>query len=375
MKITYISIVLSTLVLVSCKKEGCTDPSATNYSENAKKDDGSCTYEKASYFIPTTYSFVDAAGNSTVDYPGQLDRLEQIRQIIAKMDLATTSTISGQDLKDMFANVNGNGNGNFNFTSTRQLKDKCFSLDQNLIESWMDSLAANSAFHAQTASQGQAGTLMVEGSLHLFSSQGIEYAERIEKALMGAVQMYQALNVYLDTQVPTADNSSLVSGQKYTAMEHYFDEAFGYFGVDKTFPSIIPGDLWGEYCNNQNPSIGCNALMMDNFLAGRAAIVNDDYTARDQAILNVQDTWEKITAYQAMAYLDEAMANVNNPGLLFHSLTEALGFVNNLKYAPDDTRNLSQTELAAILAKFNSNFWSVTLADLQDIKSDIDAKY
>lgn len=29
---------------VSCKKKGCTDPTATNYSEDAKKDDGSCTY-------------------------------------------------------------------------------------------------------------------------------------------------------------------------------------------------------------------------------------------------------------------------------------------------------------------------------------------
>lgn len=28
----------------SCKKEGCTDPSAENYNADAKKDDGSCTY-------------------------------------------------------------------------------------------------------------------------------------------------------------------------------------------------------------------------------------------------------------------------------------------------------------------------------------------
>jgi hypothetical protein len=30
--------------LVSCKKEGCTDSTATNYSSKAKKDDGSCKY-------------------------------------------------------------------------------------------------------------------------------------------------------------------------------------------------------------------------------------------------------------------------------------------------------------------------------------------
>lgn len=31
--------------LVSCKKEGCTDVNATNYSSSAKKDNGSCNYK------------------------------------------------------------------------------------------------------------------------------------------------------------------------------------------------------------------------------------------------------------------------------------------------------------------------------------------
>lgn len=32
------------LAVTSCKKEGCTDETATNYNSEAKKDDGSCTY-------------------------------------------------------------------------------------------------------------------------------------------------------------------------------------------------------------------------------------------------------------------------------------------------------------------------------------------
>lgn len=32
------------ITITSCKKEGCTDANANNYSEDAKKDDNSCTY-------------------------------------------------------------------------------------------------------------------------------------------------------------------------------------------------------------------------------------------------------------------------------------------------------------------------------------------
>jgi hypothetical protein len=37
-------LVVGTLALASCKKEGCIDPAAINYNDEAKKDDGSCEY-------------------------------------------------------------------------------------------------------------------------------------------------------------------------------------------------------------------------------------------------------------------------------------------------------------------------------------------
>ena len=37
-------LVLITISVLSCKKEGCTEPTATNYNEDAKKDDGSCIF-------------------------------------------------------------------------------------------------------------------------------------------------------------------------------------------------------------------------------------------------------------------------------------------------------------------------------------------
>jgi hypothetical protein len=41
-KIIIIAVILFSTI--SCKKKGCTDPIATNYSSEAGKDDGSCTY-------------------------------------------------------------------------------------------------------------------------------------------------------------------------------------------------------------------------------------------------------------------------------------------------------------------------------------------
>ncbi len=65
----------------SCKKEGCTDSTATNYNAEANKDDGSCTYEETpSTTTPPTY---------TPNYTGTFGAL------IAINTVSTTSTLIG----------------------------------------------------------------------------------------------------------------------------------------------------------------------------------------------------------------------------------------------------------------------------------------
>lgn len=48
--------VFSVVLLGSCQKEGCTDPLATNFDENASQEDGSCDYTNSPYYtiIPDT---------------------------------------------------------------------------------------------------------------------------------------------------------------------------------------------------------------------------------------------------------------------------------------------------------------------------------
>lgn len=367
---------------VACKKEGCTDPTATNYSEEADKDDGSCTYpeEDDSYSIPTTYSFTDGNGNSTVSYSGQTDRLNQLREMVTLMKSGNSTTVSAQDLKDMFANTGGNGNGNFSFTSSKQLENKTFTADVSMFENWLDSLAVSSQSNAMTASNGQAGTLTAgSGSVYLVNRNGVEYVQLIEKGLMGAVFMNQALNVYFGSGKMDVDNAAAEdpgNGKYYTEMEHHYDEAFGYFGVDTDFPSTVPSDFWGKYCNKQDPTLNCNADMMDNFLKGRAAISNDVLADRDAAIEAIRTEWEEISAEQAIDYLEGAIANFGSDDAKFlHELSEAYAFAWNLRYAPVETRRMSQTEHAALMDQFKPNFWDMTVNDLNAIISTIQAKY
>ena len=379
-----IALVLGSTAVVSCKKKGCTDPKANNYDDKAKKDDGSCTFDPAgpttpTYNTPTTYNFTDDSGNSTVSYSGQTDRLNQLSEIVTKMKTGTTTTVDAQELKDMFANVNDNGNGNFSFSSSKQLKNKCFDLDQTMFEGWMDDLAAASVDNATTAADGQAGTLTSGTDTYLFDANGVEHVQLIEKGLMGAVFMYQALNVYFGDDKMNVDNSSAVdpgAGKHYTTMEHHFDEAFGYFGVETNFPATVPDRFWGKYCDKQDAILNCNTDMMNQFLKGRAALSANVLADRDAAIQAIRTEWEQISAYQAMAYLDAAIGYFGSDDAKFlHALSEAYAFAWNLRYAPVETRQMSTIEHTALMALFNTNFWSMSVADLNTIKAAIDAKY
>lgn len=49
-RFNYSVLILAFALLSSCKKEGCTDQQATNYDENAKKENGTCTYEGTHVF-------------------------------------------------------------------------------------------------------------------------------------------------------------------------------------------------------------------------------------------------------------------------------------------------------------------------------------
>lgn len=379
MKVFHLTFFIGSLLLISsCKKKGCTDENALNYNAEAKKDDGSCTLLN----IPTTYTFTDEAGNNTVSYQGQTERLNQLQELTAYLKSGTTETLTIDVLTAMFANVGGNGAGNFTFTSSKQLKDKCFASDVSLFETYFEEQVTASVDYMETATSGQAGTLSSGTSIYLFAANGMEYAQVIEKGLMGAVFMNQALAVYFGSEKMNVDNNSAEdpeNGDYFTTMEHHWDEAFGYFGAPTDFPSNT-SDLrfWAKYCNAQNANLNSNSILMNAFLKGRAVISQKaDISLRDEAIKTIQLTWEKLAASQAKTYLEEAKSNfgVDNAKFL-HELSEAYAFILCLKYVPLETRVISYTTIDSLLnTDLGTDFWSITLVNLNTAIAKLNSTY
>ncbi|MFH5883237.1 DUF4856 domain-containing protein [Halalkalibaculum sp. DA3122] len=338
--------------------------------------------------VPDTYEFT-RNGESTVAYPGQTDRLDMVEEMKAYISTAHQGeVISEQALLDMFENKDGNGGGHFSFTSDRDLKSKTFApdLDNNLFEGFFaDAEAASENGSAGIRAQnGVAGLLEREdsGSDILVDEKGREFTQLVEKGLMGAVFYNQIFNVYLtDERIgPNVENEELREGTNYTDKEHHFDEAYGYFDAPVDFYSDWPDArtdelrFWSKYSNGSDPLLGFNDTIMDAFIRGRTAIVNDNQTELDEQVQVLYENLELLSAATAVHYINSTLQHLNNSnqGEAFHALSEAWAFVNALKYSPQ--RVISTDQIDQILnSDFgeNGNFWNVKSSGLNNAKATL----
>lgn len=330
---------------------------------SCKKDDDD-TPEECTYSVPTTYNF------DNVSYSGQTDRLNQLEEMTTYMKTGNTSgtVLDAQVLKDMYANSGDNGGGNFSFTSTKQLQSKTFAADQQLLLNFIDSIAMAST-SATAGSNGVAGVVSSnDGSKnYLCNANGVEYTQLIEKGLMGMCFYYQIAEVYTrpDRIGDAVDNTTIEEG-KGTDREHHWDEAFGYFGVPVDFPTNTDVRFIGKYCNSRDALLGTNALVMDAFLKGRAAISNNDGVNRDAAAEEVRTNMEKVFAATAIHYLNGAKADIADDALRNHQLSEAWAFISGLKYNSD--RLISTADLDDVLAFIGTNFYQTSISGIDQAR-------
>lgn len=338
----------------------------------------SCTDdEPETYQIPTTYNF------ENVSYSGQTQRLAMLQEMKNYMSTANTTgiTISADRLKAMYANDSTNAGFSGTYDYSKQLKNKTLAGQETIFEGLFEDFeAASQSIIAGT--NGQAGVVVsLDGvKAYLMNDKGLEYTQVIEKGLMGACLYYQSTAVYFGDDKMNVDNETVEPGEG-TAMEHHWDEAFGYFAVPIDFPTNTDGlAFWGDYCNDRDAVLGTNAAIMDNFLKGRAAISNNDLTARDEAIIEIQKNWELVSAGTAIHYLNSALANFNDDALRNHALSEVAAFVYALNFNPNKKVTTSNIEDLLVLVGGDKdfadmNFYLSTEANLNAAKDQLATYY
>jgi hypothetical protein len=324
-----------------------------------------------SYEIPTTYNF------ENIDYNGQIQRLAMLKEMSDYMKTANTAgnSISANRLKAMFENNATNANFIQTYDASKQLKNKTFENDRAMFEELFELFETASQNNTSSAVSGTAGVqVSLDGTKAYFVNEnGVEYAQIIEKGLMGSCFYYQATAVYMGESKMDVDNAIIEPGEG-TAMEHHWDEAFGYLGVPTDFPTNTDGlAWWGVYVNRRDPLLGTNQLM-DEFIKGRAAISNNDLVARDEAITAARLMWELASAGTVVNYLNTALANFNDDAIRNHALSEAVAFAYALKFNPD--KKATNANIDEILVKIGGtnvfkdmNFYNTTTDDLTAAKN------
>ena len=315
-------------------------------------DDNTPNYE-----VPSTYTF------ENVNYEGQTQRIGMLSEMKAYLGSANTgSSVDANRLKAMYGNQSGAG---FSGSYSKDIRSKTFPGVANDFDLYIDRLAALSGT-SEVAAPGKVGiATAANGRTYLLDSTGLEWVQVVEKGLMAACFGYQAATVYLGEEKMSVDNNDITPGEG-TAMEHHWDESFGYLGVNPAFPSVSDDALfWGSYCNRRDPLMGTNSIALE-YRKGRAAISNKDMEGRDRAITEIRKQWARISAGTAINYLNGALAAGNDTAKRMHDLSEGVVFIYALQFMKDSgTPRESANELLRNLAG-SENFFEMNLYNTSD---------
>jgi hypothetical protein len=326
--------------------------------------------------LPTSYKF------ENVSISGQVNRISMLTEIVTELAKGKTQVLDFTKLMNMYSNSNSPFTDAALNTSGKQLRDKTFADDTAFFISMFKGAADNSThFATSTSGNGTAGVATSTTDLtksYLVDSNGIEYAQIIQKGLMGAIFYYRIAEEYTtQDKLNPADNNTVVAGEG-TAMQHYWDEAFGYFGVPTTFTAAKYDSFntakalkfYGTYAS-KGKLVGTIENTLNAFIKGRDAINKKDYTTRDAAAVEVRKNLELINACSLISYLNQAKVANTDYAIKCHTLSEAYGFFISLKY--NSERKISLADFNTIDANFKRNGkLSVAHLTTSDINTMID---
>ena len=339
---------------------------------------------------PETYKF-DRNGLTTVSFSGQTCRLTMAGEIY---DAFKDTSKTVEDINNMFAN----GTGFSEELCSKNIRSKTASsaTASSTVKPMFDAFieeTVNEVFPKwnSPASAGKSGYITESnGKKRYVNSKGLELDQAFVKGLIGGLCLDQITNNYLTVgkldvgnNISDNDNEVLNGDNNYTTMEHYWDEGFGYlYGLeaDQENPTYSEnGDiLLNKYAGKVNGSDAGQVDMSsvnDAFIAGRTAIVNNDYTKRDLEAAKIKLYLDKIIAIRAAYYLEaaaEIIANGDARPDAFHDLSEGYGFVLSLQFT-DFFYNAEVEVLLDQLLK-GDGFWKVESITLNTMAQQIRTK-
>ena len=357
------------------------------------------------YVLPEEYSFT-RGGVSTVYYTGQTARVGMATELKSAMnntaktkDQIDTMFASGTGFTDPTLDASGK-----NVRGKTAASPVASATVKPLFDGWVDEFTntvAPAVTAGTTAASGVAGSYTeADGSRTVkVTAKGLELNQVFSKGLIGALQVDQIVNNYLSfSKLDGAreDNDAGIYGYKndqaenyITKMEHYWDEGFGYlYGLDSQFKPGLGDPATGRdtanlnyylnKVNSQTNEEGISDKIYNAFIAGRAAIVNKDYTERDKQAGIVSAEISKVVGYKAQSYLVDGAEDITNGDWAdaLHALSEAYGFILGLQFTKDSSGNPYMTndevnDLLARLSAGDGGFWERTPEELTAMAAEV----
>ena len=278
----------------------------------------------------------------------------------------------------------------------------------DLVRDWFKGIADNSQ------DSDKLGTPMA-----YTTDDGVDMSQMVNKVLIGAVPYYQATGVYLGGLLER-DNSEARNGtDPYTAMEHAWDEAFGYFGAARDYARYTDDQLAGsvddftfdsngdgsiDFKSEYNFGLSRNAGKRDKggsgvdftqqifnaFLAGRTAITNQGSVAEISAHRQTAaEGMEKVIAATVVHYINDTLSDMSQLGTAEENIAnlnkhwaEMKGYTVALQYNP--FRLISDGQLAElhgimgeapIYDEPGSNGYKTQVANYERAKTVMQAAY
>ena len=385
-------VTITTLGLTSCSND----------------DDGPVLPETNNVTAPDTYVFA-RNGNTTVSFSGQTTRILMAEEIITAIK---NTTKTEAELDAMFAHVEGandftdadlNASGKSVRSKTAASTDyfSANTTGANAIKADFDGFIAdqvNDVFPnwGTTATAGNAGNLQEAGggSTRYINGKGLELNQAFNKGLIGALMVDQMLNNYLGTAVldagdnRTNNDADILDGDKnYTAMEHKWDEAYGYlYGNESNpaVPALSADNFLSKYISRVENDADFSGIAMDIYNAfklGRAAIVAKNYDVRDAQAQIIREKISEIIGIRAVYYLQQGKNTLaTDTAAAFHDLSEGYGFIYSLQFTRKPGTNqpyFTKSEVDGFISTLmaGNGFWDATPALLDTMSDTISAEF